>query len=360
MSALPPGDIDAMRGKPLRRTLIAKPVAAPVAPPVDTTRPLATCRCGSVRAICTGAPLRVLANHSPDSQRRSGSAFAVDARFAQDRVSLDGPTSRWSALEGDGTRDVVLEAARVDRAKAVVVSTGRDDTSILVVLTARRLAPRVPISVVVKSYDNEALARQAGANTVINPASFTGLLLAGSVKGAHIADYLADLASVEGRVQLVERVVSAEECGRSITDLTSGGQGLRVYRNGRPIGFWEPECQTLQPGDVVVEIVPTAGSEDRAHPVAPRSSCRSGQSGHPVRFATLRFIHFFHVPEPVFRKRTDTGARTENASGGPPTAPTDNAKEHPQPRVWRDSRKYPDLPPARQERKLRSDPAAAI
>ena len=33
MSALPPGDIDAMRGKPLRRTLIARPVA----PPVDTT-----------------------------------------------------------------------------------------------------------------------------------------------------------------------------------------------------------------------------------------------------------------------------------------------------------------------------------
>lgn len=101
MSALPPGDIDAMRGKPLRRTLIARPVA----PPVDTTtRRLATCRCGSVRAICTGAPTRVSVSHSPDSQRRSGSAFAVDASFAGDRVSLDGPISRWSAVEGDGTR----------------------------------------------------------------------------------------------------------------------------------------------------------------------------------------------------------------------------------------------------------------
>ncbi|MBA4044032.1 MAG: potassium transporter TrkA, partial [Erythrobacter sp.] len=109
--------------------------------------------------------------------------------------------------------------------------------------------------------DNELLARQAGANIVINPVRFTGLLLAGSVKGAHIADYLADLASVGGRVQLVERVVGAEECGKPITDLKSGGQGLRVYRNGRAIGFWEDECQMLQPGDVVVEIVPTAGSE---------------------------------------------------------------------------------------------------
>ena len=62
-------------------------------------------------------------------------------------------------------------------------------------------------------------------------------------------------------MQLVERVVSAEECGRSISDLKSGGTGLRVYRNGRPIGFWEDECQMLQPGDVVVEIVPTAAHE---------------------------------------------------------------------------------------------------
>jgi len=150
---------------------------------------------------------------------------------------------------------------RIAEASSVLVSAGRDDTSILMVLTVRHLAPDVPISVVVRAEDNELLARQAGANNVINPVRFTGLLLAGSVKGAHIADYLADLASVGGRVQLVERIVTEAEYGRSITELKSGGQGLRVYRNGRAIGFWEEECQTLQPGDVVVEIVPTLASE---------------------------------------------------------------------------------------------------
>src|SRR3546814_9756907 len=72
----------------------------------------------------------------------------------------------------------------------------------LIVLTVRHLAPRVPISVVIRTQDNELLARQAGANNVINPVSFTGLLLAGSAQGAHVADYMADLASVGGRVQL--------------------------------------------------------------------------------------------------------------------------------------------------------------
>jgi voltage-gated potassium channel len=166
-----------------------------------------------------------------------------------------------NVMAADATRDETLKSVRIAEASSVLVSAGRDDTSILIVLTVRHLAPDVPISVVVRADDNELLARQAGANTVINPVRFTGLLLAGTVKGAHIADYLADLASVGGRVQLVERVVGPEECGRPITDLKSGGQGLRIYRNGRAIGFWEDECQTLQPGDVVVEIVPTIGSE---------------------------------------------------------------------------------------------------
>ncbi|MEO0464679.1 MAG: potassium channel family protein [Pseudomonadota bacterium] len=165
-----------------------------------------------------------------------------------------------AVLAGDATRDETLKAVRIEEASSVLVSAGRDDTSILIVLTVRHLAPKVPISVVVRADDNELLARQAGANNVINPVRFTGLLLAGSAQGAHISDYLADLASVSGRVQLVERVVEDEECGCALTDLTTGGRGLRIYRNGRAIGFWEDECQNLQKGDVIVEIVPSNGN----------------------------------------------------------------------------------------------------
>ncbi len=160
-------------------------------------------------------------------------------------------------MAADATRDNTLEAVRIREATNVLVSAGRDDTSILIVLTVRHMAPDVPISVVVRASDNETLARQAGANNVINPVRFTGLLLAGSAKGAHIADYMADLASVTGRVQLVEREVTADECGCSIYDLKSGGRGLRVYRQGQALGFWEDACEYLQPGDIVVEIVPT-------------------------------------------------------------------------------------------------------
>src|SRR3546814_10467609 len=54
------------------------------------------------------------------------------------------------------------------------------------------------------------------SNNVINPVSFTGLLLAGSAEGAHVADYMADLAGIAGRVQLIERPISGVEVGGSI------------------------------------------------------------------------------------------------------------------------------------------------
>lgn len=175
---------------------------------------------------------------------------------SEDRIA-EAEMMGCNVIAADATRDSTLEAVRIREAQTVLVSAGRDDTSILIVLTVRHLAPDVPISVVVRADDNEFLARQAGANNVINPVRFTGLLLAGSARGAHIADYLADLASHSGRVKLVEREVAPEEIGQSIEQLQSGGRGLRVYRGDELLGYWEEGCQTLQEGDILVEIVAT-------------------------------------------------------------------------------------------------------
>lgn len=175
---------------------------------------------------------------------------------SEDRLS-DAEKLGCNVLAGDATRDETLQAVRIGNAQTVLVSAGRDDTSILIVLTVRHLAPDVPISVVVRADDNELLARQAGANNVINPVRFTGLLLAGSAKGAHIAEYMSDLASVSGKVQLVERRVTAAEVGKPLSESCGNGIGLRIYRNGEPHGYWEGECSALQVGDIIVEVVPT-------------------------------------------------------------------------------------------------------
>lgn len=170
-----------------------------------------------------------------------------------------------NVMLGDATRDESLIAVRVSNAQSVLVSAGRDDTSILIVLTVRHLAPKVPISAVVRAEDNELLMHQAGADNVINPVRFTGLLLAGSAKGKYISDYLADLASISGRVQLVERKVEAHEIGASLDDLATG-KGLRIYRGGKAIGFWEEAAKRLEPGDIIVEILATSANASATSP----------------------------------------------------------------------------------------------
>lgn len=165
-----------------------------------------------------------------------------------------------AVINGDATRDGVLMNVKISRARSMIVSAGRDDTSILIVLTARHLAYHLPISVSVKAADNEMLARQAGATTVINPVSFAGLLLAGSCEGAKISDYLSDLASATGRVKLVQRAIGEDEVGLAMKDVVNEGLGVRIYRENAVFGFWEEEAKQLEAGDIIVEIMPGNGS----------------------------------------------------------------------------------------------------
>ena len=165
-----------------------------------------------------------------------------------------------TVIKGDATRDLTLQAVHIERAKLLIISAGRDDTSILICLTARHHAPNLRISIAVNEEDNEVPARRAGADVVVNPLDFAGLLLATTHGGQHIADYLADLASMKGKVRLIERCVKPEEIGKALKDV-SDGLGLRIIREGTAYGFWRPQVASLQSGDVIMEIAPTAVQE---------------------------------------------------------------------------------------------------
>jgi voltage-gated potassium channel len=165
-----------------------------------------------------------------------------------------------TVLKGDATRDETLRAVHIERAKLLIISAGRDDTSILVCLTARHHAPDLRISIAINADDNEIPAKRAGADVVVNPLDFAGLLLATTHGGQHIADYLADLASRQGKVQLIEREITPQEVGKSLKEIAEG-LGLRIIRDGTPYGFWRPQVDKLQAGDLMMEIVPTPEAE---------------------------------------------------------------------------------------------------
>jgi hypothetical protein len=65
---------------------------------------IATCSCGRARATCEGEPARVSVCHCLNCQQRSGSAFAAQARFPVERVTVTGELRDYTRAGDSGQR----------------------------------------------------------------------------------------------------------------------------------------------------------------------------------------------------------------------------------------------------------------
>jgi voltage-gated potassium channel len=155
---------------------------------------------------------------------------------------------------GDASREDTLRETMLETARALLVCTDRDDTNVLITLTARNLAPKVRIVARVEEAENDKLLRQGGANSTVLPSRVGGILMADSVESSHLAAYVMDLISAGGQVTLVEREPHPEEIGRSPID---AGKSLivRVVRGKQTHSFWEPDLR-IQPDDTLIVIRP--------------------------------------------------------------------------------------------------------
>lgn len=62
----------------------------------------ATCRCGQLSATCRGEPVRISVCHCLECQKRSGSTFAIQARWSTDDVTIFGPSKTWERIADSG------------------------------------------------------------------------------------------------------------------------------------------------------------------------------------------------------------------------------------------------------------------
>jgi len=82
-----------------RVLLTARPTVCYV-PTMVTRR--ATCSCGQLALTCEGEPVRVSICHCLACQQRTGSVFGVQARFARDRVVIEGTAARFTRVGDSG------------------------------------------------------------------------------------------------------------------------------------------------------------------------------------------------------------------------------------------------------------------
>ena len=62
----------------------------------------AACSCGQLRAVVEGDPARVSICHCLACQRRTGSVFGAQARFAREHVRIEGRYTDYVRISDDG------------------------------------------------------------------------------------------------------------------------------------------------------------------------------------------------------------------------------------------------------------------
>jgi voltage-gated potassium channel len=178
-----------------------------------------------------------------------------------DQATLDAASALGLVtVHGSATRSDVLRVAGVPHAKAVVVAANRDDTAVLVTLTARELAPSAQIVAAVREAENVHLVRQSGASQVIVSSETAGRMLGMATQTPSIVEMIEDLITPEEGLAIAERDVDPTETGgspRHLPDIVLG-----VVRAGKLYRVDHSAADALEPGDRLLYVKKVTPAED--------------------------------------------------------------------------------------------------
>jgi len=170
-----------------------------------------------------------------------------------DRAQLDAAAAiGLVTVAGNATRSSVLRVAGVPLAKAIVVATNRDDTAVLVTLTAREMAPDIRIVASVRESENVHLLRQSGASSVVVSAETAGRLLGAATTTPTVVEVIEDLLTPDAGFAISERDVEDAEVGGSPRHL--GDIVLGVVRGGELHRVDSAVVDTLEADDRLLYV----------------------------------------------------------------------------------------------------------
>ncbi|WP_234356185.1 TrkA family potassium uptake protein [Blastococcus sp. Marseille-P5729] len=201
---------------------------------------------------------------------RSAVTTLVGAGVDQDRILVIDPSESASreaqadglaSIVGDASRRDVLERAHVDEAKKIIVTANRDDTAVLVVLTARQLNAEAHIIASVREQGNVHLLRQSGANNVVTSSESVGRMLAIASVNPSLADVLDDMLSPGVGLEVAERDIHPDEIGRS--PKWCSDQVVAVVRGGKSYRYFDNEVTALEDGDTLVVVRDSKNAPER-------------------------------------------------------------------------------------------------
>ncbi|MGB0120852.1 MAG: potassium channel family protein [Solirubrobacterales bacterium] len=145
----------------------------------------------------------------------------------------------------------ILRAAKIEKARTVVVSLDTDERSVLTVLRVRELNPGVKIVASCREEANVELLRKAGADEVIVSASSAGRILGMAAEAPDAARIVNDLLTFGDGLDINERVVTT--AGESL-ERNRLETAIAVVRGNTVIRPGDARCLPLEVGDLVIYI----------------------------------------------------------------------------------------------------------
>jgi voltage-gated potassium channel len=170
-----------------------------------------------------------------------------------EQAALDHATATGLVtVHGDGTRSDVLRLAAAQHARSIVVATGRDDTAVLVTLTAREIAPNAKVVASIREAENQHLLKQSGADSVVVSSETAGRLLGVATTTPSVVTMIDDLLTPAEGLAIAERDVEPAEVGgsaRHLSDIVLG-----VVRDGQLLRVDAPEVDAIEAGDRLLYV----------------------------------------------------------------------------------------------------------
>lgn len=131
----------------------------------------------------------------------------VGIEFDEERLIYLSDTRSFPYLQGDATDDELLIRAGIARARGLVTCLSRDQDNLFVVISARKLNPRLKIASKAVEDNSPGKLVTAGADEVVLPDHIGGTHLASSILYPHFVEFLANITQNQEGTHFAESIV---------------------------------------------------------------------------------------------------------------------------------------------------------
>lgn len=129
------------------------------------------------------------------------------------------------------------------------MAVNRDDTAVLIALTARQLNPTATIVAAVREEENRKLLRHSGADRVVVSSDAAGQMLAISTVRPAAGMVINDVLERGRGLDLIERTAGESELGAS-----SKSTVIAVVRGNEVLASSDPRATPLARGDRLILV----------------------------------------------------------------------------------------------------------